>query len=130
MHGLSPPTLVARAREPPPPERHRVVELLTSLVLAVVPGLVAITDALEHEGGALPGSKFEARPDALLRTLERLRRIQCDRQRRRLEDRTPLVQVCLVYLPTVVEARLDLDAEGHPSAHAQQASYQTVGPVA
>jgi hypothetical protein len=41
-----------------------------------------------------------------------------------------LVQVCLVRLPTVVEARLDFDAEGHPAAHAQQASYQTVGPVA
>jgi hypothetical protein len=40
------------------------------------------------------------------------------------------VQACAVRLPTVVEARLDLDAEGHLATHAQQASYQTVGPVA
>src|SRR5215216_992588 len=37
------------------------------------------------------------------------------------------VQACLVSLPTVVEARLDLHLEGHPPPHAQYASYQAVG---
>src|SRR5918994_795316 len=130
MHLLSPPTLVARAREPLPPIRHRVLELPTGVLLAVATRLFTITNALKHEGGALPRLQREARPDTLLRTLEREWRIKRDCQRRRLEDRAPLVQVCPVPLPTVVEAQLDLDAEGHLAAHAQQATYQTVGPVA
>ena len=45
MHRLAPPARVARTGEPPP-ERHRVVEGLMSVVLVVKPWLIAITDAL------------------------------------------------------------------------------------
>jgi hypothetical protein len=92
-----------------------------SVVLAVKLWLLAIADALKHEGSTLPCAECEARPDALLRALEREWRIKRDRQCRRLEDHALWVEACLVRLPTVVEARLDLDAEGHLAAHAQQA---------
>ena len=59
MHHLAPAPGVARAAQPPAPERHGGVELGGDVGFGKRRGLLAVLEVIEHEGGGLPGPDLD-----------------------------------------------------------------------
>ena len=120
MHHLAPAPAVARAAQPAPPERHGGVELGGDVGIGVRHRHLAGLDAVEHEGGRLPGPEGDARADvAAVDDLERAARREAELQLGRAEERAVRGERDLVAGARVVEARGDVDDEAHLPAHGE-----------
>ncbi len=124
VHGLAPAPSVARLREPAPPELDRLLEVPQRLLGREGVRHVALGHRLQHERLALAGLKRELAEDALLADAEADPRGEREIQRGCLEDDAMLVDDGLVRLASVVETRVDLDAEGHLAPDAEDAAGQ------
>ena len=79
---------------------------------------LARLDAVEHEGGRLPGPDGDARADvAAVDDLERAARREAELEPGRAEERAMRRERDLVAGARVVEARGDVDDEAHLPAH-------------
>ena len=130
MHHLAPAPAVARAAQPTPPERHGGVELGGDVGIGVRNRRLAGLDAVEHEGGRLPGPDGEVRADvAAVDDLQRAARRQAQPERRGAEQRAVLSERDLVACAGVVEARGDVDDETHVPAHGDHPADRCGGDV-
>jgi len=76
-------------------------------------------DAVEQEGGRLPGPDGDARADVAVDDLERAARREAERKLGRAEERAVRGERGLVAGAGVVEARGDVDDEAHLPAHGE-----------